>query len=100
MDNDLVFTREDGKPIDFRGLTRHFERVLNRAGLPKICFHDLRNTYATLSLEQSVSGRAIQETLGHHDASLTMSVYTHVTNKMKQEATDKIGNLLTSCLNE
>ena len=99
-DNDLVFAREDGKPIDPRGLTRHFERALCRAGLPKICFHDLRHTYATLSLEQGVSVRAIQETLGHHDAGFTMSVYTHVTDKMKQEATDKIGNLLTSCLNE
>lgn len=99
-DNGLVFAREDGEPIDPRGLTRHFERLLNRAGLPKICFHDLRHTFATMSLQEGVAVRTIQETLGHHDAGFTMSAYAHVTDKMKQEATDKIGNLLTSCISE
>ena len=99
-DNNLVFCNEIGKPIDPRSFTRHFERLLKRAGLPKICFHDLRHTFATLSLQEGVSPRTIQESLGHHDAAFTMNTYSHVTEKMKQEATDKIGNLLASCLKE
>ncbi len=92
--NDLVFCNEDGRPLDPRSFTRHFGRVLARAGLPKMCFHDLRHTFATLSLQEGVSARAIQEALGHHTAAFTMTTYSHVTDRMKQDASDKIGNLL------
>ncbi|PKM78944.1 MAG: hypothetical protein CVU88_08345 [Firmicutes bacterium HGW-Firmicutes-13] len=40
----------------------------------------------------------VQEALGHHKAAFTLDVYSSVTSKMKKEATEKIGNLLASCL--
>ena len=97
-DNDLVFTNEIGKPIEPRALTRHFERLLERAGLPNICFHDLRHTFATLCLQQGVDMRTTSENLGHYDPGFTLSVYAGATTKMKQEATDKIGALLKDCI--
>ena len=99
-DNDLVFTNAIGKPIDPRALTRHFERLLARAGLPKISFHGLRHTFATLSLQQGVDMRTTSENLGHFDPGFTLSVYSGVTARMKQDATDKIGNLLKECFNK
>ena len=103
QENDLVFCTQEGKPIDPRAFTRGFERIiseLEKEGFPRITFHGLRHTFATLSLQEGVSPRTIQETLGHHSAAFTMSVYSHVTEKMKKEATDKIGNLLASCQSE
>ena len=103
QDNGLVFCTEEGKPLDPRTFTRGFERIitaLESEGFPRITFHGLRHTFATLSLQEGVSPRTIQETLGHHSAAFTMSVYSHVTEKMKKEATDKVGNLLASCENE
>ena len=96
--NDLVFCNELGGPYCPRALTRHFERLLNRAELPRITFHGLRHTFATMSLQEGVDIKTTQENLGHFDPAFTLSVYSGVTKKMKQEATDKIGNLLSACL--
>ena len=116
--NDLVFTNEIGQPIDPRALTRHFERLIDKINmdiemtgkkknwkqedveakkLTKISFHGLRHTYATLCLQQGVDMKTTQENLGHFDPGFTLSVYSGVTDKMKQNATDKIGNLLDAC---
>lgn len=97
-DQDLVFCNELGGPSCPRAISRHFERLLKKAGLPQITFHGLRHTYATMSLQQGVDIKTTQENLGHYKAAFTLDVYSNVTAKMKQEATDKIGNLLASCL--
>lgn len=100
QDQDLVFCNELGQPLDPRAITRHFERLLKKAGLEKINFHGLRHTFATLSLQEGTDPRTTQEALGHHKVAFTLDVYSGVTAKMKQEATSKIGNLLASCLNQ
>lgn len=100
QDNDLVFCNELGSPLDPRAITRHFERLLERAGLEKINFHGLRHTFATLSLQEGTDPRTTQEALGHHKVAFTLDVYSGVTAKMKQEATSRIGNLLASCLDK
>jgi len=98
-EHDLVFCNELGEPICPRGFTRHFERLLKRAGLEgKVTFHGLRHTFATLSLQEGAAARTVQEALGHHKAAFTLDVYSSVTDKMKKEATDRIGDLLASCL--
>jgi integrase len=97
--NDLLFCSKLGKPLDPRSFTHHFERLLKKAGLPKITFHGLRHTYATMNLQEGVDIKTTQENLGHHSASFTLDVYSSVTDKMKKSATDKIGKLLNSCMN-
>ncbi len=100
-EHELVFCNELGDPICPRGLTRHYERLLKKAGLEgKVTFHGLRHTFATLSLEEGAAARTVQEALGHHAAAFTLDVYSSVTSRMKKEATDKIGNLMASCLSE
>jgi integrase len=97
-DEGLIFCNELGQPCCPRGFTRHFERLLERAGLEKIPFHALRHTFATLSLQQGTDARTIQEALGHHKAEFTMDVYAGVTAKMKKSHTDRIGRLMAACL--
>lgn len=97
-DLDLVFANELGNPVCPRAFTRIFERLLKKAGLKAVAFHDLRHTFATIALEEGVSVKAVQETLGHHSAAFTMDVYSTVTDKMKREAADKVGGLLASFL--
>ncbi len=98
---DLVFCNELGEPICPRGFTRHFERLLKRVDLEgSVTFHGIRHTFATLSLQEGAAARTVQEALGHHAAAFTLDVYSSVTSRMKKEATDKIGNLLASCLGE
>jgi integrase len=70
----LVFTTGIGTPIEPRNLNRHFARLLERAGLRRIRFHDLRHSCATLLYEQGVPIEKIQDILGHsshdHEADL------------------------------
>ena len=60
-------------------LTREFQVMLSAApGVPRVRFHDLRHTAATLLLAQGVDPRTIMETLGHSQISLTLNTYSHV----------------------
>ncbi len=55
-ENGLIFAPEVGEPLDRRYITtRRFKPLLKRAGLPKIRFHDLRHTCATLLLSKNVN---------------------------------------------
>ena len=52
-----------------------FERVVKRSGLTKIRLHDLRHTWATLTLRAGVSPKIVSERLGHATVAFTMDVY-------------------------
>jgi integrase len=61
-DNDLVFANEVGRPIEAASLrNRSFWPLLERAGLPRIRFHDLRHTAATLMLGRGVHPKVVAE---------------------------------------
>jgi integrase len=49
-DNDLVFAREDGRPIHPDLFSQIFDRTVAKLDVPRIRFHDLRHTHATLGL--------------------------------------------------
>jgi integrase len=56
--------------------------------VPKIRFHDLRHTSATLLLAEGVHPNIVQERLGHADVSMTLNRSSHVTATMQREAAD------------
>lgn len=97
QDHGFVFTSRAGTPLDGQHLYfRHFKKLLGKAGLPDIRFHDLRHSCASLLLAQGVSPRVIMETLGHSQISLTMNTYSHVMPVLMREAADKMDALLSS----
>lgn len=69
-------------------------RVLKRAGLPSIRFHDLRHTFATLALQNGVDIKTVSGMLGHFSAGFTLDTYAHVTNSAQKEAARTMGNVL------
>lgn len=76
QDQNLVFCSETGTPLNPENLIkRHFHPLLEKAGLPKIRFHDLRHTHATLLLAQGVNVKIISERLGHTDVGFTLKTY-------------------------
>ncbi|MFS4093359.1 tyrosine-type recombinase/integrase [Streptomyces sp. AF1A] len=95
-DNGLVFTTLTGNPLDPTNLTRRFRRILQRAGLRTIRFHDLRHSTATLLLEQGVDLVVIKELLGHAHIGVTAGVYAHVRLRLQRQAIDTLGNALRS----
>lgn len=89
-DSGYVFTTAVGTPLDAATVTRAFQRLLRRAGLPHQRFHDLRHACASLLLEQGVHPRVVQETLGHSQIGITMDTYSHVVQSLQREAADRM----------
>lgn len=72
-------------------LARHsFEPRLQQAGLPKIRFHDLRHSAATLLLSQGENPKVVQERLGHSTIGVTMDTYSHVLPDIQRGAAERL----------
>lgn len=86
-----VFTREaDPRPPYPTHMNDILKRIIAKANLPKISFHDLRHTHATMLLSQGVNPKIVQERLGHSNISVTMDVYSHVMPGMQKKAADEL----------
>ena len=93
-DTGFVFTTTLGTPLDPRNVYRHFQRALDKAGLPRKRFPDLRHTCATLLLAQGVHPRVVMDILGHSQIALTMDTYSHVIPALQREAAGRMDALL------
>lgn len=94
-DSDLVFPNSIGKPLEFGNvLRRNYWPLLKRANLPRIRFHDLRHTAATLLLRAGVHPKIVSEMLGHSAISITLDTYSHVLPDMQREAVDALQRIL------
>jgi integrase len=91
---DLVFTTTIGTPLDGITVTRRFQALLARVGLPHQRFHDLRHACASLLLAQGVAPRVVMETLGHSQISLTLDTYSHVIPELGRAAATRMDELL------
>ena len=82
----LVFTNLDGGYITPKRVYLHFKSAAKEIGAPNARVHDLRHTYAVLSLQNGDDVKTVQENLGHASAAFTLDVYGHVSDKMKQDS--------------
>ena len=86
-DDDFIFPNLAGKPMcQSHMLSRHFFPALKRAGLPKIRFHDLRQTYASLKIEQGENLVYISKQMGHSSTTVTSTIYAHLINDNNYES--------------
>ena len=92
---DLVFTSNVGTPLDQRNVLRDFYSVLQVAGLPKIRFHDLRHTAASLLLNHGQGVIAVSKLLGHSNPSVTVNIYAHVYNETMDEIARAMDRLIS-----
>lgn len=65
------------------------------AGLPRIRWHDLRHSAATLLLSQGVHMKLISETLGHSTFTLTANTYSRMIPAMRDEVADRMDSVFT-----
>lgn len=93
---DYINVNEMGKLISPGFLTQHFPLVLERNGMKKIRFHDLRHSCASLLYSNGVALKDIQEWLGHSDISTTSNIYTHLDYSSKVASANAILSLLDS----
>ena len=79
---------------------RTHDKILKAIGAEHIRFHDLRHTFATLSLKSGVDVKTLSGALGHYSAGFTLNTYTHATAQMKQDAADTIGGVISQQMRE
>jgi len=90
-----LFTWEDGRAIHPNIVSKTFQRLAARAGLPVIRLHDLRHSYATAALEAGVALKVVSTRLGHSSISITGDIYCHVRAEVDQAAADLVaGSIL------
>jgi integrase len=80
------YGHDDGAPIHPHVVSDAFKKLVARSPIPRIRFHDLRHTHATLLLKAGVPIKVVSERLGHATPGFTMATYQHVLPGMQQEA--------------
>lgn len=93
-DHQLVFSTHLGRPLSARNIYRAFQGLLEKGALPRIRFHDLRHTAATLLLAGRVNPKVVSEMLGHATVAITLDIYSHVLPDMQQDAAATLERLL------
>ena len=78
QETDYVFTTSIGTPIDASNLTTKFHAMLDKAELPRLRWHELRHSAASLMLAQGASMQEVQAMMGHSQISVTMDYYAHL----------------------
>ncbi|MCE5255000.1 MAG: site-specific integrase [Actinomycetia bacterium] len=94
--NGFVFTTEEGLPVQPDNFSKLFDTAVKKSGLPRIRFHDLRHTAATLALREGIHPKVVSERLGHSTVSLTLDLYSHAIPALQQEAADRLAALVFS----
>ena len=94
----LFVSPKTGTMFDPDSFRHTHEKILRAIGAEHIRFHDLRHTFATLSLKYGVDVKTLSGALGHYDAGFTLSTYTHATEGMKRSAADTIGSVISQTM--
>ena len=88
--NDFVFVHEDGTPLHPQRPYMWFTEFLERHELPKITYHQLRHTNASLLISAGVDIVTLSGRLGHFDKSFTFNTYIHMIKSKEAQAANKM----------
>ena len=99
QDSDLVFTDELGRHLTKSSVYRSFKKIVAAIGRPDARFHDLRHSYAVAAIRSGDDIKTVQGNLGHATAALTLDVYGHVTDQMKQASAARMEAFIKSVSN-
>jgi integrase len=93
-DGDWIFTQWNGKPMHPDTISQWFPEFIRRCKLPKITFHGLRHTNASLLINSGMDIKSISSHLGHSSTSTTLNVYAHQFRTAEKESAERLQKLL------
>ena len=99
-EKNLVFTNKTGGFLSYRTVYDCFKRVVKRLGYNEVRFHDLRHTYATMSLQNGDDIKTLSVNMGHFDVAFTLRVYGHSNLEMKQACANNMQGLISEIANK
>ncbi len=91
----FIFLNSEGRQFHKAQIYKEFYKVLARAQVPKINFHDLRHLNATYLLSSGVPIKVVSERLGHASVSTTLDIYAHSLQTSQKEAAEVMNKVLT-----
>ena len=94
QDEGYVFCNALGEHLSPSTVYHNFKRIAHDIGVPDARLHDLRHSYAVVSLQAGDDIKTVQNNLGHHTASFTLDVYGHVTAQMQQASADRMDSYI------
>jgi integrase len=95
QDYDLIFPSSIGTPIHRSNLRDDYNWIIQEAGIPKIRFHDMRHTAASLMLMHGIPMLAVSQILGHSKPSITLDQYGHFIPGIQNGAAELMDRLTT-----
>lgn len=100
LEQSFVFQRENNTPFIPKTINTRMQRLLDKTSISKKATpHIFRHTHVSTLTEAGIDLATIMERVGHDDMETTMKIYTHVTNKMRATAKEKIKNYFSTLLN-
>ena len=92
----LVFTTATGNNLSPQTVYNHCKKVLEKIGAGNRCVHDLRHTFAVLSLQNGDDVKTVQGNLGHATAAFTLDIYGHISERMKEDSASRMQQYMQS----
>jgi integrase len=84
-----------GQPWAQNSARNYFKRILRKAGLREIRFHDIRHTFASLLLSFGQSPVYVKEQLGHSSIQITVDIYGHLIPSSNRDAVNQLDQVAT-----
>jgi len=85
-----LFLAKSGKPMYPTTCGKILQKVANKYNLPRINFHALRHTSASMQIALGIHPKEIQDRLGHSSMNVTMSIYSHIFQANRKEVANKL----------
>ena len=92
----LVFTTATGSNLSPQTVYNHYKKLASQIGAPDSRVHDLRHTFAVLSLQNGDDVKTVQGNLGHATAAFTLDVYGHVSERMKEDSAARMQEYISN----
>lgn len=90
INSDLIFTLPNGKHLSHCTVLKNYKRLLKRSKLTPNRFHDLRHSYAVVSLQIGENLKTIQLNMGHRSEAFMLKKYGHMTKGMRKDSAERI----------
>ena len=94
--DDWMFCNTAGRFLNPQSISQLFDRILARTDIPRVRFHDLRHTHASLLIASGEDVKVVSERLGHAHPAFTMHTYQHLLPGMSAAAADRFATMIAT----
>jgi integrase len=94
--DDWMFCNTTSRFLNPESISQLFDRIVQRSGLPRVRFHDLRHTHASLLVADGTAIKVVSERLGHAHPAFTMHTYQHLLPGMSSAADERFATLVAT----